>query len=112
MLHTRLHMYCTQVLVYELYNDAAKCENITSTTVLFTDNGMDAARTCSPENGGCALTYSFVPGLNFTDRGIQYGPFQGGLPNLAAVSYDDGEGRRRYMTLVPLSATACWHACS
>ena len=78
-----------QVLVAEAYLDNTRCYNLSNINIFFLDNGMDATGACSPENGGCTLSYTFVDGLNSTDRGVQYGPFLAGKPNLAAV----GSGR-------------------
>jgi hypothetical protein len=74
-----------QVLVYEAYADGTKCYNLTDVPVRFLDGGMDRAATCGQNNGGCLFTYSFDPQANSTDRGIGFGPFQGGDPNLSQV---------------------------
>lgn len=74
-----------QILVRELFEDGDKCYKIDSQDVMFVDNGMDSNKTCS-DDGGCSYTYKYVEGLKASDRGIIYGPFEPGRPNLAAVS--------------------------
>lgn len=84
--HTHVCIDCAQVMVAEAYLDNTRCYNLTDVSVSFLDNGMDSTGQCSPENGGCTFTYTYVDGLNLTDRGVQYGPFLAGKPNLASVS--------------------------
>lgn len=78
--------YSMQITVAEAYLDDTRCYNLSGINVFFLDNGMDATGQCSPENGGCMFNYTYMDGLNFTDRGVQYGPFLSGKPNLSPVS--------------------------
>lgn len=79
--------YTMQVLLYELYADGSKCEQVPDNTpLLFVDYGpMDRAGSCSQAAGGCNVPYVFNATLNKTEQGFVYGPFVGGVPNLSKV---------------------------
>lgn len=78
--------YTMQVIISELYDDGVTNDNLTGIAVKFLDQGMDYDAPCSVQQGGCSLQYSWKDNTTFLKRGIQYGPFDGGKPNIAAVS--------------------------
>lgn len=81
-----LAVMVVQVEVFEQYANNDRCFNLTDVPVFFLDGGMDTQSQCGAGAGGCALSYSFNETVNTTiARGVQFGPFEAGKPNLAKV---------------------------
>lgn len=77
-----------QVLVAESFLDNTRCYNMSGVQVSFVDNGMDAGGECSATvSGGCSFEYNYVENATDLERGITYGPFKAGRPNISPVRH-------------------------
>lgn len=55
------------------------------TQVTFVDNGMDESAACTPQAGGCKLSYTYNPNITTeSEKGVLW-TFTAGSPNIAAV---------------------------